>query len=84
MIHWVTDRQDEQFARLDLSFPRLFGRRLQPIDCQNLFCEISKYARVAHPEVIGIARRTRIKQTYAPSGTPLAPPFFPPRWSISV
>jgi alpha-glutamyl/putrescinyl thymine pyrophosphorylase clade 1 len=55
---------------LGLDFPGLFGRPLQPIDCQNLFCEISKYARVAHPEVGGVANRTRIKQSYHPSGQP--------------
>jgi hypothetical protein len=30
--------------------PTLFGRSLQLIDLQNRFCEIAKYARVAHPE----------------------------------
>ena len=42
VIYEVTDRQDQEFARLGLDFKGLFGRPLQPIDCQNLFCEISK------------------------------------------
>ena len=84
VIHWVTDRQDAEFRRLGLDFPGLFGRRLQPIDCQNLFCEISKYARVAHPEIGGIANRTRIKQSYRPSNRPTPMPMFPERWGICV
>ena len=55
VIYWVAERQNAEFKRLGLEFPGLFGRRLQPIDCQNLFCEISKYARVAHPDIGGIA-----------------------------
>ncbi|WP_424338702.1 nucleotide kinase domain-containing protein, partial [Henriciella sp.] len=62
--------------------PTLFGRRLQPIDCQNLFCEISKYARIAHPDVAGIANRTRIKQRYHCNRTPLERPVFPADWSL--
>ena len=53
IIHWVCDQQEHAFAELGLTFPTPFGRRLKPIDCQNLFCEISKYARVAHPEIKG-------------------------------
>ena len=70
----MTDRQDAEFKRLGLEFPGLFGRRLQPIDCQNLFCEISKYARVAHPDIVGIANRTRIKQSYRPNRRPVPLP----------
>ena len=51
--------------RLGLEFRSLWGRRLQLIDCQNLFCEVDKYARVRHPEVVGVSGRTRIKQKYA-------------------
>lgn len=84
VIHLVTDYQEHEFARLGLDFPGLFGRRLQPIDCQNLFCEISKYARVAHPELAGTAGRTKIKQGFAHAGRPPVPrPFFPPKWGIN-
>ncbi|MCH7885985.1 MAG: hypothetical protein IIC01_12165, partial [Planctomycetes bacterium] len=62
IIKVVADQQEDQFARLGLSFQSLWGRRLQLIDCQNLFCEVGKYARVAHPDVVGLSGRTRIKQ----------------------
>jgi hypothetical protein len=80
----VTANQEREFASLGLQFDGLFGRRLQPIDCQNLFCEISKYARVAHPEVQGVSGRTRIKQAYRQGGKPLDPPFFPPKWGLAT
>jgi alpha-glutamyl/putrescinyl thymine pyrophosphorylase clade 1 len=84
VIYWMTDRQESEFARLRLRFPGLYGRPLQPIDCQNVFCEISKYARVAHPDIAGIAKRTRIKQIYRLHHRPLPAPQFPPRWGLSV
>jgi hypothetical protein len=85
VIYAMTDQQDREFARLGLDFKGLFGRRLQPIDCQNLFCEISKYARLAHPEIAGISGRTRIKQQYRPRlPEPVVAPFFPPNWKLSI
>ena len=84
VIHWMTDRQESEFKRLGLEFPGLFGRRLQPIDCQNLFCEISKYARVAHPDVGGIANRTRIKQSYRQNTRAIPKPTFPEKWGIHI
>lgn len=84
LIHWTTDRQEVEFQRLGLHFESLFGRSLQPIDCQNLFCEISKYARVAHPDVTGIANRHKIKRSYSPDPRPLLPLAFPPRWQLAV
>lgn len=84
VIYWMTDRQESEFASLGLDFAGLYGRPLQPIDCQNVFCEISKYARVAHPDIAGIANRTRIKQIYRPNRRPLPVPQFPPRWGLRV
>jgi hypothetical protein len=84
IIYWMVYQQDAEVRRLGLDFPGLLGRRLQPIDCQNLFCEISKYARVAHPEVGGVANRTRIKQSYRPSDRPAPQPQFPERWGLST
>ena len=52
----VTERQEDEFERLGLRFRDLWGRRLQLIDCQNLFCEVSKYARVKHPEIMGLSK----------------------------
>ena len=83
VIRYMTDTQDEHFARLGLEFPGLFGRPLHLIDAQNLFCEVDKYARVRHPEIAGISGRSRIKQKYKP-GPPLATPVFPRRWGIEA
>jgi hypothetical protein len=55
---------------------------LQLIDCQNLFCEISKYTRVSHPEISGLSGRTRIKQMFKPHGPP-AQPWYPPKWGLN-
>jgi len=84
VIMTVTERQAEEFADRGIGFPGLFGRPLQPIDCQNLFCEISKYSRVAHPEVKGVANRQRIKQIYRLTTQPIEAPFFPPKWGLEV
>ena len=81
IIRLVTDRQEYEFERLGLEFRSLWGRRLQLIDCQNLFCEVSKYARVMHPNVTGVNDRTRIKQIYRPSGGAIEF-WFPLKWNI--
>jgi hypothetical protein len=67
LIRYMSDSQEEHFIRLSLGFSGLNGRRLQLIDCQNLFCEVDKYARLAHPEITGYSRRTRIKQRFTPA-----------------
>ncbi|RYJ30696.1 hypothetical protein CU044_1039 [Streptomyces sp. L-9-10] len=81
VIRYMADTQDEHFARLGLPFSGLEGRPLQLIDCQNLFCEVDKYARVAHPSVEGISGRSRIKQAYRLDTQPLAA-WFPPKWGL--
>lgn len=83
-IRWVAERQSEEFERLGLTFRDLWGRPLQLIDCQNLFCEVDKYARVAHPEVPGHSGRTRIKQRFNQAAEPFPQPFFPPKWQLEV
>jgi hypothetical protein len=82
IIALMADRQEAEFARLGLEFRSLWGRPLQLIDCQNLFCEISKYARVAHPEFAGVSGRTRIKQVFQPKSTRLRP-WYPPKWGLN-
>ena len=47
-----------------MRFRTLFGRRMQLIDCQNLFCETDKYSRVAYPKITGLNSRVKIKQRY--------------------
>ena len=61
-------------------FSNLWGRPLQLIDCQNLFCEIDKYSRVAHP-TLGHGGPTRIKQNYRPDPQPLILGY-PPKWGL--
>lgn len=83
VIAYMAETQDEHFARLGLKFEGLSGRPLQLIDCQNLFCEVDKYARVAHPTVAGLSGRSRIKQKFAPAG-PMTAGWFPPKWGINA
>ena len=83
IIRLVADRQEEEFERLGLHFRSLWGRPLQLIDCQNLFCEVDKYARVAHPEVVGLTGRTRIKQRHRASQKPIDY-MYPPKWSLNT
>jgi hypothetical protein len=84
VIEHMADVQDREFAARGIDFKGLFSRKLQLIDCQNIFCEISKYARVAHPAVRGISDRKRIKQSYRASSRAEPAPFFPPRWGLKV
>jgi hypothetical protein len=81
VIRGVADVAEREFDRLGLSFPTLWGRPLQLIDCQNLFCEVDKYARVVHPEAQGMSGRTRIKQNFSPNSTSL-PQWYPPKWRL--
>lgn len=83
VIDWVARTQDDHFERLGLEFHSLYGRPLQLIDVQNLFCEVDKYARVVHPDVEGVSGRTRIKQRFTPASRPDAP-FFPPKWGLNT
>ncbi len=82
IIQFTAEIQEAEFERLGLKFASLWGRPLQLIDCQNLFCEISKYARAAHPDVVGVAGRTRIKQKFAPRPDQVEP-WFPPKWGLN-
>jgi hypothetical protein len=81
LIRWMVDTQEEQIEYYGVPFRNLFGRRLKLIDCQNLFCETDKYARIAHPTHRGVGNRTRIKQQFSANG-PLRWPAFPPKWGL--
>ena len=82
LIRVVTDRQQTEFERLGIEFRSLWGRPLQLIDCQNLFCEVDKYSRVHHPEITGSSGRTRIKQKFrATSGA--IDYWYPPKWGLN-
>lgn len=82
LIRVVAERQQAEFERLGLAFRDLWGRPLQLIDCQNLFCEVDKYARIVHPEVKGLSGRSRIKQAFKPRLEPIAY-WYPPKWSLN-
>lgn len=82
IIKLMTDNQEKEFERLEINFKDLWGRRLQLIDCQNIFCEVDKYARVRHPEVKGNSDRSRIKQSYKINHEPINY-WFPPKWGIN-
>ena len=82
LIRWTMDRQAREFEEDDLVFHDLWGRALQLIDCQNLFCEVDKYSRAAHPDVVGPSGRRRIKQKFRPRPEPVTA-WYPPKWGIN-
>jgi len=83
VIRIVAERAEWEFAHRGISFRTLWGRPLQLIDCQNLFCEVDKYARVVHPDVTGHPTRSRIKQRFfARKAAP--PQWYPPKWGLST
>lgn len=82
LIRLVTEQQAEEFARRGLRFETLWGRPLQLVDCQNLFCEVDKYARLAHPDVRDPAGRERIKQIYRRHPLPVSY-WYPPKWDLN-
>lgn len=83
IIEYVSENQEKEFEKRGLKFRSLFGRRLQLIDCQNLFCETDKYARVAHPDICGLNDRKRIKQQYVNRNLDKIDYFYPPKWGIN-
>jgi hypothetical protein len=82
IIQWVADQQGDAFERRCLEWHDLWGRPLHLIDAQNLFCEVDKYTRKAHPDLSSFAPGTRIKQHYTPAAAPLTA-WFPPKWGIN-
>jgi len=83
IIKYVTDNQEAEFQRLGINFKGLWGRPLHLIDCQNLFCETAKYARVAHPDIDGVSDRKRIKQIYSKNNSDIYY-YFPPKWNLNT
>jgi len=82
LIRVVTERQAQEFGRLGIQFKSLWGRPLQLIDCQNLFCEVDKYSRVHHPEITCSSGRTRIKQKFRATDTVIEY-WYPPKWGLN-
>jgi len=81
VIRLMVDIAPAEFEKRGLPFIELWGRPLHAIDCQNLFCEVDKYARVAHPDVASGSGRTRIKQTFVADPDPVDYRF-PDGWGI--
>lgn len=82
LIRYMAELQEREFGRLGLDFRSLWGRPLQLIDCQNLFCETDKYARLRHPQIKGRTGRTRIKQRFHPNMAGIHF-FYPPKWGLN-
>ncbi|MES2458194.1 MAG: nucleotide kinase domain-containing protein [Bacteroidota bacterium] len=82
IIKLMTDSQEREFERLGLEFKDLWTRKLQLIDCQNLFCEVDKYARVKHPDIKGASERVNIKQKFRSNASKIDY-WFPPKWGIN-
>ncbi len=81
LLRWTWERQHDEFRSRDLVWDGLWGRQLQLIDVQNLFCEVDKYTRVALPHLSQFAPGKKIKQRYRPSPEPLRA-WFPPKWGL--
>ena len=82
IIRLMAENQEEEFKRLGLKFEYLEKRKLQLIDCQNIFCEVDKYTRVAFLIIKEIIVR-ELNSTFIPN---LAQPidyFYPPKWGIT-
>lgn len=84
IIRLMAENQEMEFDRLNLSFQNLGGRKLQLIDCQNIFCEVDKYSRVVHPKISGYSNRTRIKQRFDVETKEPIEYYFPPKWGINI
>lgn len=80
IIDRMVAAQSDDCEGLGIEPPTLFGRRLHAIDCQNLFCELDKYARVRFPDLR--SDRSRIKARFSPSDAPLEL-FYPPKWGLN-
>lgn len=82
IIRYMCEHQKEEFNRLGLNFITLWGRDLQLVDCQNIFCETDKYSRVKYPNIKDSNGRIRIKQKYRKKENPIEY-FYPPKWGIN-
>lgn len=80
VIYWMTENQENEFQRLGLNFKSLWGRPLQAIDCQNLFCETDKYCRAAFPDLKSNRKKIKAKFTATPQPIDY---FYPPKWCIN-
>lgn len=80
IIQWMCENQEIEFNRLGIEFKNLWGRPLQYIDCQGLFCETDKYSREAFPDLR--SNRKRIKARFQETERNIDF-FYPPKWGIN-
>ena len=81
IIRAVAEASEQYAAAAGVQVESLWGRPLQLVDCQNLFCEVDKYSRVRHPELASRQGRRQIKQRFVPSPEPLTVGY-PPKWGL--
>lgn len=82
VIKLMADEQEREFERYGLKFKSLWGRKLHLVDCQNIFCEVDKYTRESHPNILSGGRK-RIKQKFRPDVAPINW-YFPPKWNLNA
>ena len=82
LIRWTAAKQEKEFSERGLAWQNLWGRRMQLIDVQNVFCEVDKYTRVAEPGLSRLAAGKRPKQYYRPAGAAMTAKF-PPKWRLT-
>lgn len=81
IIKYMYDNQEKEFERLGLDFKKIGNRKLQYIDCQNLFCELDKYCREAKPELK--SNRIKIKKKYKSKNSHIEY-MYPNKWQIEL
>lgn len=79
IIRYMYEHQTEEFKRLGLDFKMLGNRKLQLIDCQNIFCELDKYCREALPNLK--SNRSKIKKKYIAKDNKIDY-IYPKKWNI--
>lgn len=79
IIRYMYEHQTEEFKRFGLNFKRLGNRKLQLIDCQNIFCELDKYCREAFPNLK--SNRSGIKKRYIAKDSKIDY-IYPKKWNI--
>jgi alpha-glutamyl/putrescinyl thymine pyrophosphorylase clade 1 len=79
VVRLCCDQQEQHFQNLGLQPVALLGRRrLKLIDIQNLYCEISKFSKLAFPKLHSQGATVR---SYDPTSAPPLPPLtLPAKW----
>ena len=81
IIRYMYLNQDKEFKKLGLDFKRIGKRKLQLIDCQNIFCELDKYLRKYKHSLK--SNRVNIKKKYSPKKNKINY-IYPPKLNINI